>query len=363
MKKRSLSFDVIRITAIMMVVMLHVSTFMLVSCPDTNDAAFRAANTFNGICRAGTPLFLMLSGALLLDESKPFDTRVFYRRSLLAICLLLLFWLLFYASWRSFLLPGLSGAQPDYDLFPDYLLTLRGLYPHLWYLFMLAGAYLAIPVLRLFVKQENRSYILGMIVLALVSQFAARTLGILTRNTPFTVSDFISKFHVEYASGYLPFLLIGWYLTYCPIGRRARTVLYLFGLLSLVFIVLAVQICIDSIPEIHAYVAEMDTLPAVVYGAALFDAIGRSVGARETRSRIIRNLSKASFGVYVLHVVFLDAFTTFLLPAYACPGMHPLCRLFLIFCLTYGASLCVVLSLSRIPILRGLFYYSSADAS
>ena len=146
-RQRLLKYDVIRITALFMIVMIHVSAYMVIFYPDTSGSAFRVGNVFNGLGRAGTPLFLMLTGALLLNEDHPFQAGQFYKRALLRICLLLLFWLLFYASWRSFILPVLQGQPVNTRLFSAYLLKLEGLYPHLWYMFMLIGAYLAVPVL------------------------------------------------------------------------------------------------------------------------------------------------------------------------------------------------------------------------
>lgn len=357
MKKRWLQFDAIRIVATIQVILLHVTTYIMVCYPNTKETAFLCANILNGFCRAGTPMFLMLSGALLLDEDKPLNARTFYGRYLRSICLLLIFWLFFYATWRSFLLPSLRKARPDKELFFDYILTLRGFYPHLWYLFMLVGTYLSIPVLRLFVKRENKSYILGIIILAMVSQFSARTLGILTRTSTVTVSGFISKFHVEYVSGYLPFLLIGWYLTNCLIKKRARIILYLAGIISVITIILAVQFLIEEIPGIRDYVAEMNTLPAVIYGASLFTAINFCIGKRETNCMLIKEISKASFGVYVVHVAFLDLFTTVIFPYRLWPNANPIVYIVLIFGLTYCSSLGTVLLLSRIPVLRKLFHY------
>ena len=188
-RQRYLRYDVIRITALFMIVMVHVSAYMVIFYPDTSDLAFKVGNVLNGLSRAGTPLYLMLSGALLLNENHSFQASKFYKKSLLRICLLLLFWLLFYASWRAFILPSLAGKPVDFRLFVSYLLKLEGLYPHLWYLFMLIGAYLAIPVLRLFVKRENRSYVLGMIIVSVVVQFTVQTAGVFTRELDFTVSE------------------------------------------------------------------------------------------------------------------------------------------------------------------------------
>ena len=107
MKPRALKFDLIRITAICMVLFIHVTVVLVLFY---HDATFTVANVFNGLGRAGVPMFLLLSGALLLDENRPFDTKNFYRTSFLSIVLLLIGWLLFYASWRAFLLPLLRGT-------------------------------------------------------------------------------------------------------------------------------------------------------------------------------------------------------------------------------------------------------------
>lgn len=117
---------------------------------------FIVGNAFNALGRAGTPMLLMLTGALLLNEKREIAPRAFYRSHLLPIVLLLLFWLMFYAGWRAVLIPLIQGGPIDMEVFVDNLLLRKGRGLHLWYLYMLVGAYLVIPVLRLFVKKENR---------------------------------------------------------------------------------------------------------------------------------------------------------------------------------------------------------------
>lgn len=192
---RLLKFDVIRTIAIFMIVMIHVSAYVVLYYnKDTSSSAFIIANVFNGLSRAGTPMFLMLSGALLLDENKKTDTRTFYKKKLLSILLLLIIWLFFYASWRAIILPKIHRQPPDFSLFRDYLLKLPGLFSHLWYLFMLVGVYILIPILRLFVKKENRYYVLGYIMISVFAQFTVKTADILTRRSSFTISDFSQNF-------------------------------------------------------------------------------------------------------------------------------------------------------------------------
>lgn len=357
-KQRLLKYDVIRVIALIMIVMIHVSAYMVIFYPDTSDAAFRVGNIFNGLGRAGTPLFLMLSGALLLNEDRPIRAREFYKKSLARIALLLLFWLLFYATWRAFLLPALAGKPADPRLFGAYLLKQEGLYPHLWYLFMLIGAYLAIPVLRLFVKRENRSYVLGMIVLAFFAQFAVQTAGVFTREAVFSVSDFAAKFHLEYATGYLPYLLTGWYLDSFPLSKKKRIAIWTAGAAALAAIILLVQFFIDPVPDIRDYLVEMNTLPAFVYGVGMFTLLSAVTGERKSENAVVKELSRASFGIYIIHIVFLDLLTGIFLPYRAFGERNPALYLLVLYILTFGCSLGAVYLLTRIKGLRKLFYYS-----
>ena len=196
-RQRKLSFDLIRIVAIAMVVMIHVSAYVVTYFTETDNATFVVGNIFNALGRAGTPMFMMLTGALLLDEKREKPARTFYRKNLLSICLLLVFWLVFYATWRQVIMPLIQGKTIDMQLFWDYLLRLNGRWKHLWYLFMLVGAYILLPVLRLFVKKENKDYILGLIILSVVVQFGVQTAGVFTRGMKYTIGDFVTKFHME----------------------------------------------------------------------------------------------------------------------------------------------------------------------
>ena len=354
MKQRALKFDVIRITAICMVLFVHVTVVLVLFY---KDATFTVANLFNGLGRAGVPMFLLLSGALLLDENRPFDAKKFYRTAFLSIVLLLIGWLLFYASWRAFLLPLLRGKATDPNLFVTYLLTLKGMYPHLWYLFMLVGAYLAVPFLRLFVKKENQPYILGFILLSVAVGFGGTTFGVFTRDADVTVGAILTKFHLEYATGYIPYLLIGWYLNAFPPKKAIRFVLYGLGLAAVLTCILGVQAWVKDIPGIRDYLVEATTLPALLYGVGLFTLISAICGDRPTKSPVIRELSRASFGVYILHVVVLDVLVNILLPYKTFGEQHPLWYILTLFALTAIGCLVVILPLSRVKGVRKIFHY------
>ena len=78
MKQRALKYDVIRIVAISMVLFVHVTVVPVIRY---QGATFAVGNLFNNLSRAGVPMFLLLTGALLLDEGRPFDAKRFYHCS------------------------------------------------------------------------------------------------------------------------------------------------------------------------------------------------------------------------------------------------------------------------------------------
>ena len=352
--KRKLSFDIIRTVAVFMVVLGHAAIFMVSYVdPEIQDAAFHVRNLFNGLGRAATPMFMMLSGALFLDEGRDFDTRRFYRKSLLDMLRLLVFWGIFYAICSAVLTPLIQGGAVDMSLFWDCLLLKNEQYPHLWYMCTLVAACLAIPVLRLYVKAENRRYILGVIMISTVAQFLTQTAEVFTVGKHYSIIGFVDKFCPEYFTGYVPYLLIGWYLTAFPPQGKVRITLIGAGAAAVAIIVLGVPLWIRDIPDIWNYISDMNTLPAMVYGVGLFTLISSLAGERETRSKALLTLSSTAFGVYILHMFFLRIIL-WVMPFAAFHEQHPLLYVLTLFVLDYALSLGTVLLLSKVRGVRAL---------
>ena len=170
----------------------------------------------------------------------------------------------------------------------------------------------------------------------------------------FTVSDFVAKFHMEYITGYVPYLLIGWYLTAFPPKGKTRIALTAAGLAALIWIILSVQYFIRDIPDIRSYMAEMNTLPAVLYGTGVFTLITAHFGERETKNRFLSLLSRETFGIYVLHVFVLDLLIGLVIPYTVFWEQLPLLYILIVFILDFGLTLLLSRGLSKIRGVRKL---------
>ena len=141
-KKRDASLDFLRVIAALAVVWLHVSGDVVGTNPDIHQLYWWTGNIVNSLTRWCVPVFVMISGSLLLNKPSDKDPSAFYRSSLPRILIPLAFWTLFY-----FLLREWAGDQPSiFRIAGD---VLRGApFFHLWFLYMIAGLYLATPFLR-----------------------------------------------------------------------------------------------------------------------------------------------------------------------------------------------------------------------
>ena len=126
-KTRSLYLDLLRIIACLMVIFNHTNErgFYRFPADDLGSASFFLDMTMSVICKAGVPLFFMISGALLIDKEESWKST--FRRMIRIGIDLFVFSLLYF--WIDSLLLGTPFSLPD---------TLSAMvgsnYWHLWYL-------------------------------------------------------------------------------------------------------------------------------------------------------------------------------------------------------------------------------------
>ena len=160
---RNYNYDAVRATAIIFVVMMH-SCGRLAEAQDV--FAFRALNVvLCSVINTAVPMFLMLSGTLLLGRAEPL--KVFFKKRISRILLPFLVWSVIFYLLR-FPPQGL-GCIPDYFS----KLFCGGIHGVFWFVYTIIGLYLLTPLLRpAFSLRGVAIWVLGLsLVLFLVHQF------------------------------------------------------------------------------------------------------------------------------------------------------------------------------------------------
>ncbi len=162
MKNRIAGIDLARALAIAAVLFVHTAERSFAGSPAELYASDTAMLVLRNSCialgRLGVPLFLMISGYLLLDRDYSSSKKIFafYRRSLLPLIVTAEVWTVIYGVVNF--ANGVSGY--------DFLSLLREMFffqssrfSHMWYIPMIIGLYIAVPFVSNALKNISASAI------------------------------------------------------------------------------------------------------------------------------------------------------------------------------------------------------------
>lgn len=203
-------FDPLRLIAAFCVIYMHTASGLL---RGEVNVQWELCNILTSFSFTAVPLFLMMSGYLLLSDEKTADIPYLYTRRLPRLVVPLAFWtvtaLVENLLARHSLTPSL--------LWTGLALSLRtSPAVHLWYMYLLIALYVLSPLLRACVQSldaAGRRYLLALIAAVTVQ---AMLLAVLPQNLDIYVSpDIFDKLKIY--SGNLCTFLLGWYL-----GRTER---------------------------------------------------------------------------------------------------------------------------------------------
>ena len=353
-KSRILSYDVLRIVGAASVMLIHISAYLIIYFKNGTHNEWMSGNAIQLLLNAGNPIFVMLSGALLLQEKRSTEGLAFYKKSLIPIVILTIGWTVFYAFFYAVVLPLLENKSPDFQIFLDYCLQLKGSdYPHLWYLYMLIGLYLIIPILRIIAKKENVKYILIFVLISIIAQFIPEFINPFFPQEGFKPGDYVNLFYLQPFTGYTTYLLLGWLIVNFEIKKPVRTGLYFsaisFGILNFI------GLKSGFIKRIAIF--NSLSIASLLWGVAVFMAIYYLFRDKTAKTQIIGEVAKLSFGEYALHVLFLELFVRFILPYEQFAPQKPVLYIFIAFTCISIVSLLVSFILSRIHGLNVIIRY------
>lgn len=248
------------------------------------------------------PLFVMISGSLFLDPERPSSIHKLLRKTIPRIAAAYLFWSFLYTLLFSTMryYDGLSAGS----IWNTLTGTLKRGSSHLWYLWLLLGLYLLVPILRSCIQNASEALLRYWLIIGfLVSSCAPlmQTIGgfeqIFGEDLGFLNSGFFG--------GYVLYFVLGYYLKSRDLSKRTRRMLYALGLVGLAVSSGAAFLYPDAGQPTAAGLTSNLSPCVVMTSAALFTACKHS--AHERWSSILAPFAVHSFGIYLTHNLFLDS--------------------------------------------------------
>lgn len=357
--KRIFYFDVLRALAILFVVLSHVCKTFAKSFP-IGSLKWLVSAGFADLAVMGVPIFLMISGALLLGRD--YTLSDFMKRRFSRILIPFIFWAIFLPIIKMIFLGEACTLQNYIHLF---------FLDQYWFIWMLIGAYLLMPILNSFIKEYELSGLTYVLIIWFISM-------IFLREFSFNIIEKLFEAHPmgwkEIFAGYFGFFPLGYYLSVKKFNLSDKQ-MYLIGLAMLIIFTLinTAHTMIDG-PKNHSlsyygYRRIVSTLQCI--GMFLFikyfsQYCEENSGTFRNKiysffkdtsiSKIILSISIFSYGIYLTHYFWLyplQYVSKNIFPIFSLnPLLIPLVVAFVAF-----MSWLTVWVFSKIPILK---YFSGA---
>lgn len=305
--QRDLSMDLLRIAAAMAVILLHTSGGYLDASP-VGSLSWMIANVLDSSTRWCVPIFVMISGAFLLQRNIP--VKLLYVKYIKHLVVLLLGWNFLYNIPRIHEFPSHL-----IDVIPYFLCSGGGY--HLWFLYMLIGVYVVIPILKKIVDGGLSKYVLILWLLTCVVQ-AGIPHEILYNNRFFLTAQNVLVF--PFSIHYIGFFVLGHYLyREVTFSQKMKSIAYFGGIVGWICVTMGTLLLSRRKGMLVDYFYEYHNIMVVMMAISLF-VLCLNTPPRFNKelqqlvfARMIKELSKLTLGVYLIHVFLLGKLYVFAL--------------------------------------------------
>lgn len=305
MKKRILSLDLARVLAILGVVAIHTENITASKTNYLGGISWWFANTVHSLIVVSVPLFIMISGALLLSK-KNLSSGYAFNKIKKQFFLPLIFWWIFYFLWNNRVLSFINLKS----FLIDFFYTDIG---HLYFLQIIIGLYFFSPLIFRLIKNNFISkWMLILSTLVAMSYEYLSFLVLKTYNHTNTLVIFIP---------FITYFVWGYYLSKVQLKVKQW---WFVALISFIITTLISYLTFISTnlfnrgntflwtPDGGNLLWEPFTLPVLLSSGIVFVLLNNiqvafpNIFKSEKNNSILILLSNVSFGVYLIHPFILD---------------------------------------------------------
>lgn len=262
--------------------------------------------------RIGVPVFLIISGVLLLNKRFHTDQDIknFYTHNFLRVLItseiwyIIMYWLIVVAKSNNGILETMTERQNVFNSVMNMFFINQTTLGSMWYMPMILCLYLIVPWTSVVVKQFSRKYIFIPIIVAILC-------GMLVPNMNAFLTVNSETFHVDSAfsvenlfSIYLVYMILGYYVGKDELFINCSTkTVFLLAILSYLFCCMY---------QYYAYIRPSNYLVSYDFIGILICSLSTSEFIKRTEKyyskieKIVMYISKIAFGIYFLHIVLME---------------------------------------------------------
>lgn len=291
---RIVYYDVLNIMAIIAVIGLHMNGIV----HDKNligTSSWATSLIAECIFYWAVPIFMMLTGAKLMDYRKKYDTKTFFRKRFYKIFIPLLFWSIIsfipYVHKHKF-----GGVTSLISIFLNCEEQ-----PIYYFMFEILGVYLTLPLISLLTKSEYRKTLWFTCILFFVfNGFIPDILRLfdITWNQAFSIK----------IGGYIMYVILGYLLSTKNIEAKWKKFIYIGAIVGLIYRYLTMLFLSKYIDFPSGNNGGYFDWHCILLSMAIFILIkdlniDKRLYGKDNITKTIANISNCSFGIYLSHLL------------------------------------------------------------
>ena len=297
--KRTDYFDYLRLLVTFIVMFVHVTGQGWYKA-SVDSFEWNVINFYNSCGRWSLPIFVMISGALFLEGNHSIEK--IFKKYISRMATAYIFWSIAYASF--------GAIVEGFNLSVFINEVVAGHY-HMWYLLMISGVYMLIPFMKKIVESET----LTKYFLLLCAIFSVVIPHIVLLSRTFmpvlsTIADkLLADMEFHFTLGYVGFFVAGYYINKVEISKKTQRLIYVLGIVGVIAtIVLSAWISmLLGAPREEFYKSfTVNVAPAAIAVFTFGKYHLNNLKLSDKAKKIVRVLSKYSFGAYLVHVMVIE---------------------------------------------------------
>jgi surface polysaccharide O-acyltransferase-like enzyme len=281
----------LRVFATIFVVFIHTAGGALIKFGKIPMETWWTANLINGFSRFTVPVFVMISGALLLGRE--IELTSFLQKRFLRVWAPFTIWVVIYVAYHNIFE---KNPIPFSRAILEYFTGGNGQYGHLWFVYMILGLYLFTPIINYFVLKASEAEIIYLLIMCFLSTTIFQIFKVFFKiNMSLDIGNFGS---------YLGYFVAGFYLKNKSFNFNKYWFLVAFSA-AYAFTLFGTYWLSSQNGKYIRHFYDYFSPNTVVMTFAIF-MFFKDVLNRDFAPKAMAILDKSSFGIYLCHLLIIN---------------------------------------------------------